>query len=216
MNIKNDFHLDRRIQRDLVISEELYISGLIDITQWLALDLEYFLKEENRFFGIMISYFKTIKDNYIIFNTGCTEEDCDIYGKIMYLFKPIILFEYRKLEQRRLSKADRLIVMIKRILDLLEPIAEDKCHIKTDCIKNINEVITKMYDRIKNNGKLLDLKYMTRTMKYYMEEGLVGKICVDEFGIQDEINKRANNSQPISENNIMMEETKGRELWIGN
>ena len=214
--MKNDFHLERRIQEDLIVSGDLYISGLIDITQWLILDLKQFLKEEGRFFGIMPTYVKTIEENYKIFNSDCTEADCDIYGKIMYLFKPIILHEYRKLEQRRLSKADRLIVIIKRILDFLEPIAEKQGHKKIDCIKNINEIITKIYDRIKNNGKLLDLKYMITTMKYYMEEGLVGKICIDEFGIQDEINRVFINSKPISDNNTMMEETTGKEIWTGN
>ena len=120
------------------------------------------------------------------------------------------------MEQRSLSKADRLIVIIKRILDFLEPIAEKQGHKKIDCIKNINEIITKIYDRIKNNGKLLDLKYMITTMKYYMEEGLVGKICIDEFGIQDEINRVFINSKPISDNNTMMEETTGKEIWTGN
>lgn len=213
--MRNDFHLDRRIQKDLIVSEELYLSGLLDITQWLVLDLEQFLKDEGRFFGIMLTYFNTLKENYKTFNSDCTEDDCDIYGKIMYLFKPIILNEYRKLEQKRLSRADRVIVLMKRILDLLEPIAEKQGHIKTECIKNINSVITKIYDRIRNNGKLMELKYMTTTMKYYMEEGLVGKICVDEFGLQNETDKRNSNAQPISENNTMMEETKGTEIWIG-
>ena len=65
--MKNDFHLERRIHEDLIVSGDLYISGLIDITQWLILDLKQFLKEEGRFFGIMPTYVKTIEENYKIF-----------------------------------------------------------------------------------------------------------------------------------------------------
>ena len=214
--MRNDFHLERRIQKDLVVSEEIYLSGLFDITQWLIMDLEGFVKEEGRFFGVMPGYFISMKAYYSQFNQGCTEDDCDIYGKIMYLFKPILLHEYGKLEQRHLSKADRVIVMMKRILDMTEKIATSLSHPKTECIKGVNGIITKIYDRIKNNGKTLELRYMTTTMKSYLERGVVGKICVDEFGLQSEIDKRANNSKPIEPGkNIMMEENQGRELWKG-
>jgi hypothetical protein len=215
MKYYNDFHLERRIQRDLIISEELYLSGIFDITQWLVMDLESFIKEEGRFFGIMPVYFNIMKNSYIQFNEGFTDSDCEIYGKIMYLFKPIILHEYKKLEQRRLSKADRIVVIMKRILDLTEELAVSQGHPKLTAMKQVNEIITKIYDRIKNNGKKLDLRYMITLMKTFYEKGVVGKLCVDEFGMQSEID-RVMNPKPIdSENNVMLEENKGTELWRG-
>ena len=39
---------------------------------------------------------------------------------------------------------------------------------------------------------------------------------IDEFGIQDEINRVFINSKPISDNNTMMEDTTGKEIWTGN
>ena len=214
--MRNEFHLERRIQGDLIISEENYISGFFDITQWLIMDLETFMKDENRFFGIMPVYFERFKEYYSEFNKGCTETDCDIYGRIMYLFKPILIYEYKKLEQRRLSRADRVVVIMKRILDMIEDLPESQNHPKIDPIKQTNEIITKIYDRIRNNGKQLDLRFMINTMRSYFEKGIIGKICIDEFSIQSEISRQQINSKPITtENNIMMEENKGTVVWKG-
>lgn len=211
--MKNDLHLDRRMQKDLIVSEEVYISGLFDIIQWLVMDLENYCKEENRYFGIMPTYFKTMKDEFNNFNIGCTDDLCTLYGKIFYLYKPVIVKEFCKLETRRLSKADRLIVMMKRILDMLEEEGSKREHIKLRNIKNVNAIITKMFDRIRNDGKKAGLNWMIKVMRLNIETGIIGKISIDEFSMQSEIAKRALYKQPVQNDGIIMEETKGKTVW---
>ena len=212
--MKNNEYLERRVQKDLIISEDVYISGIFDITQWLILDLEEFIKMEKRYFGIMPIYFESLREYYKEFNVDCTEDMCNIYGKIFYLFKPLILEEFRKLEQKHLSQADRVIVIMKRLLDLIDSVAID--HPKKEIFKGVNNIISKIYDRIRNNGKLTELKYLISSIRDYMERGVIGKIVIDEFGLLDEINKRIQNSKPITSNNVMMEEIGGKEIWTGN
>lgn len=159
-------------------------------------------------------HFENIEKAISHFNRGCTEDDCDIYGKIFYLFKPIIMKEFYKLDSRKLSKADCLIVMCKRILDLVETVGKECEYIKIGDIRKVNLIITKMYDRIRNRNKQLELKYMISQMKEYMEEGRVGKSQIDEFSISSEISKRESyKQQPIVNNGTILEETKGTELW---
>lgn len=213
--MKNDLHLDRRMQKDLIVSEEVYISSLFDTVQFLVFDLETYCKEENRYFGIMPTYFRTMKTEFSSFNRGCTDDLCNIYGKTFYLYKPVIVKEFCKLETRRLSKADRLIVMVKRILDMLEEEGSKREYVKLDNIKNVNIIITKMFDRIRNEGKKAGLNWMIKTMRQNIETGIVGKICIDEFSMQSEIEKREHYKQPVKNDGVIMEETKGKTVWKG-
>ena len=213
--MKNDLHLDRRMQKDLIVSEEVYINGLFDIIQWLVFDLENYCKEENRYFGIMPTYFKTMKDEFNNFNICCTDDLCTLYGKIFYLYKPVIVKEFGKLETRKLSKADRLIVIIKRILDMLEEEGSKREHVKLGNIKNVNAIITRMFDRIRNEGKKAGLNWMIKVMRLNIETGIVGKISIDEFSMQSEIEKRALYKQPVQNDGVIMEETKGKTVWKG-
>lgn len=215
--MKNDLHLERRMQKDLIVSEEVYISGLFDIVQWLILDMEEYAKEERRFFGIMPTYFATMRLSISEFNSDCTEMDCDIYGKIFYLLKPIIVNEFSRLENKKLSKADRLIVISKRILDLLELVGSDVdvdySKEKLDNIKATNVIITKMFDRIRNDGKHTELKFMIGAMKDFIVSGRVGKSEIHMFSMKDEMDKRITYKQQPIKNNTIIEETQGKTIW---
>ena len=213
MRTNNDLHLDRRVQKDLIVSDDVYICGLFDIVQWLVFDMEGFAKEEGRYFGIMPTHFYNMKQAFSRFNKGCTEDMCDIYGKIFYLFKPLIINEYGKLGDRKLSKADRIIVISKRILDLLVSIGEERDHEKLEPMKSVQEIITKMFNRIRNDGKNIELRRLIALMKQYIDKGVVGKICVDEFSMQSEIEKREAGRQPVTNDGAMVSENNGRTIW---
>jgi hypothetical protein len=213
--MKGDLHLERRMQKDLIVSEDVYIGGLFDIIQWLVLDLEGYCKDENRYFGVMLSYFKTMRDEFSRFNMDCDNDLCTIYGKIFYLYKPIVVKEFGKLETRKLSQADRIIVMIKRILDMLEEEGSIREYKKLENIKNVNIIITKMFDRIRNDGKKAGLNYMIKIMRQNIDTGKVGKISVDEYSMKSEVEKRKSYLQPVKDDGIIMEETKGTTVWNG-
>lgn len=215
-NTRIDFHLERRTKTDLIVSDEVYIDGIFDIVQWLMCDLEFYVKDEGRYFGIMPTYFKDMKKIISSFNSGCTEDDCDIYGKIFYLFKPIIVNEFVRLGVRRLSNADRIIVMIKRILDMLEEEGDIRNHEKAKNFKDLNIIITKMFDRIRNHNKKTDLKFMINTLKQYIDLGKVGKVNIDEWSMKSEISRRDSYfNQPVKNEGTIYSETQGTTLWKG-
>jgi len=213
--MKNELNLERRVQKDLVVSDDLYLEGLFDIVQWLLCDLESYIKDENRFFGIMPIYFRDIKKSVSSFNQDCTEDECNIYGKIFYLFKPIIIKEFVKLRLRRLSNADCLIVMIKRILDLLEDEGNKRESLKLKDFQGVNAIITKMFDRIKNNNKKSTLKTLIDSFRTYIDLGSVGRVCIDEFSMKNEISRRESFRSPIKDNGTIYSETKGTTVWKG-
>ena len=213
--MKKDLHLERRMQTDLIVSEEVYLSSLFDIVQWLVLDMEEFAKDEGRFFGIMPTYFITMRNSISRFNMNCTEDDCDIYGKVFYLLKPVIVNEFFRLENKKLSKADRLIVISKRLLDLISTIGHEIGYEieKLSNIEDVNVIITKMFDRIRNDGKNTELKFMTNIMKDFISTGRVGKSEIHSFSMKDEMEKRAINKQQPIQNNTIIEETSGKTVW---
>lgn len=213
MKTNNDLHLERRIQKDLIVSDEIYIRGLFDIVQWFAMDLEWYAKEEGRCFGIMPIYFSNMKQAFTEFNRGCTEDDCDIYGKIFYLFKPLLIFEFQKLRDKKLSRADRMIVLCKHILDIVVEEGEQRDHEKLECMKVVQDIITRMFNRIKNDGKNMKMGRLTGLMRTYIDKGVVGKVCVDEFSMQSELDKRNAGRQPIKTDGTLVSENNGRTIW---
>lgn len=178
----NDAYMDRRVQKDLNISEPMYLDGLLDITQILMIELEKLLDDENRRFGIMMSYLNSIFEAYKK-SAPENESDLEILDKSLYLFKPAILKAYYQLRKRNLSKADSVIVILKRILEF---ITEYKTweHVKN--ARTIHKIITKIFDNIRNIGKKAKLTYLTDYMKKYMELGLVGKYVLDHFSLEEE------------------------------
>ena len=58
--------IEKRIMPDISVSEELYISGLLDVTSYLCSELTSFLIEEERYVGITKSFMHSIKINSLI------------------------------------------------------------------------------------------------------------------------------------------------------
>ena len=78
--------LDKRVDKDIQITEDLYSEGLLDITQFLCSELEIFLGEEGRYMGITKSYVHSIHESFSKMNKKVSESDIEVYGKILYLF----------------------------------------------------------------------------------------------------------------------------------
>lgn len=181
-------YIKRRIQSDLRVSQEVYENGIIDLLEYIFVELDIFLIRENRYRGIMVSYLDSILKTYARINSKeISNEQKDVYGRIIFLYKPLILQEYHNLcEKRRLSKADALIVIIKILLEI---VLEDTHNSNYSEIKSIHKIIEKIYDNIRNNGKKTSLYVLTNTIKTYMAEGLVGKYSSEYLSILEEESK---------------------------
>ncbi len=191
----------KRTQTDLIITEEDYITGFLYVLCYLINELKKLLEKENRFFGIVISYMNSIEEAYKKILPNIDEDSEIIYQKIFYLHKPTIIKEYRKLCRRHVTKADSMISVIKKILDILSEYQDHEYHKE---IKTLNKVITKLYDNIKNSGKKSKMTYLVQSFKKFIELGQVGKKCLNKFSILEEDEKRE--KKPIEDSGVRIDD----------
>lgn len=176
-----------REDKNIRITEFDYLRGLLYIVSFLFNDLEKLLFIEGRYFGITVIYMKIVRNSYRYIKEGYTQEDLDNFGRILYLFKPSIMREYKNLRHKRVSEADCVISIIKKILDI---VIQDKDNPYYKNIKALHKLITKLYDNIKNNGKFGNMYHLISNIKNYINSGVVGKYPLTHFSIIDESRKR--------------------------
>lgn len=198
MNILD--YLTKRVNKKEIIGKPLYAEGVFDILSFLFVDLWELMKEENRFFGIIPVYKQNIQRSFNKVNSSITnfDDDIEVYGKILYLFKPIILKDYRRLCSKHLSKADAVIVLINKISEILEntPWFEHKSE-----LKDIRKIVEKLFSNIRNNAKKADLLPLISSINYYMEQGWIGKTALHDFHIKEEDELRKDKT-PIEGNGV--------------
>lgn len=174
--------LEKRINPDIQVPEEIYITGLIDVSSFLFSELEVFLEDEGRYFGITKSYIHSINQALGKIYSDTTEEDADIYEKILFLYKPILLREFKRLTGKRLSPGDAVIVIVKKILEICSS-HEGYKHGKE--LRTMKKIITKFFDNIKNNRKKDSLYLLSSVIKTYMEAGVIGKFNLSQLDLKE-------------------------------
>lgn len=203
-----DFDLSIRVDTQFPsIPESTYAIGILDVIDFLVVDLTEQLKEENRCFGIVKSYLKSISDAYSKIYPDMTDDDIEVYGKILYLLKPLLRKEYKRLVNKKLSPADSIICIIKKLLNIIEEVPE---FIYRKELGTVKKVIDRLYDNIRNRSKKDSLFNLANTIRTFMSEGKVGKHCLGKFTIKDiEIKKEllsGNNTRfTIGEENKILE-----------
>lgn len=176
--------LDKRVDKDIQISEDLYSEGLFDIVSFLCTELEIFLEDEGRYFGITKSYIHSIKESYNRVSCKVSESDIEIYGKLLYLFKPLLKKEFRRLKSKKLSSGDSAIIMIHKILEIIFTEKPQQFKYSKE-LKTIRKIINKFYENIKNPKKKDPLYILCNTIKLYKEDGKVGKYSLDQFSLTE-------------------------------
>ena len=200
----NDAYLDGRVQKDLNISEPMYLDGLFDVVHVLMIELEKLLDAEGRRFGIMMSYLDSMFDAFDKITPD--EADYEVYGKVFYLFKPIIVRDYRRLLKRGLSRADAMITIILRILEV---IMENKGWQYYKNCKTVYKIITKVHDNIRGSGKKSSLNQLKGYIRKYMSLGMIGRYSLDGFSIFDEESKFEKKVLPEPDT-VVAEENTGK------
>lgn len=174
-----------RIEQGEYVAENIYASGLIRIVQYLFLDLSDLLEDEGRRFGIVLSYLDSV---YHTCKQMDLSMDDSTSGKIIFLYKPLILREFKKLCKKRVSRADSVIVIIKRILEII--LDQAPTYQYTRETKSLLKIIDKLFDNIRNKAKNSNLRGMTECIEDYMSAGVVGKYELEKFSILEEEEKR--------------------------
>lgn len=179
-----DNNIEKRIAEDIQIPEDLYLEGLLDITGFLFKELIKFLEEEHRYFGVTKSYIHTINLTFSKINQLVEEKDINVYGKILYLYKPLLKKEFKRMRGKKLTPGDVTIVIINRILDII--IQEKKQDFRFHReIKTLKKIIIKFFDNIKNKKKEDPLYSLSNTIKEFKKNGTIGKYSLDTFSFID-------------------------------
>lgn len=174
--------LKKRIEEGVKISKELHIDGLFDITQFLWVELKEFLKLENRFFGVILNYTKEIDRSFSSFNKNYTEEDDqEKLGKILYLYKPLIISEFKRLSSFRISQADCLIIIMKNILKISIDNADSA---SKECAA-VYEIISKLYDNIRNSRKSYGVFGFSENIESFLRCRYTGKCAAHRISFSE-------------------------------
>lgn len=173
-------NIDKRIDKDIIINDDLFSSGLLDVTDFLCSSLKIFLEKEGRFLGIVKSYMSSIDDAFNRFNNNLEEEDYEVFGRILYLLKPIIIREFSRLKRKRLSEGDCVILIIRKLLTIIEECPEYS-HKKE--LKTILKIINKLFNNIRNKGKKDVMYNFSNQVKILKDSGNVGKYSLDKLDL---------------------------------
>lgn len=176
--------LEKRLSGEIVIQDSQYTCGLIDLCSFLFSELETFLEEEGRYFGITKSYMNSINSSLSKIYSETMDEDIEIYERILFLYKPCIVKEFRRLCSRRLSPGDAVIVLSRKILEICVPCPEDFKYSKE--LKTIRKIIDKFWDNIKNNNKKDSLYILSGIIKTYKASGQVGKFGMSQLNLTEQ------------------------------
>lgn len=160
----------------LVIKE-----GILDICGYLCLELKYFLEKENRYYGTLKSYVKDMTISFSRMNQKVSEEDMEIYGKILWVLRPQIYFDFKRLGKKRLSHSDRVMVLMKRLLDYSGDDLTDFRFQKE--LGTVHKLVNRMYDNIKNPGKDNKLYSLKELVENSVYSGKIGKVVCNKLDL---------------------------------
>jgi hypothetical protein len=179
--------LNKRISYNITVPNYDYFLGIVPLLEFLINDLEKFLDQEGRCYGVMVAYIHKTREILKNIRRELEEGDETTWKRIVFLYKPVILREYKKFLRRKITKADAIICIIRKALEVILTYAEDDMF---DKFNSIYIIFNKMYVNIKNKGKEYSLPMLSSTIDGSICEGLVGLHKLDKFSIVEEENKR--------------------------
>ena len=188
------------------VAPKVYASGLTRLVEYMLVDLNDLLEKEGRRFGIVLSYLDSI---YQECQKMTLDNDDETSERIIYLFKPLILAEHKRLTKKHLSKADSVITILRKLLEIIQGV-EDFPYQKE--IESLKKIVDKLWDNIRNKSKLTSLENFEKTITDFMEEGVIGKYGAEKFSILEEEEKRCR--KPLEGNGVMVEMEQGKVLEV--
>lgn len=174
-------YLKERIDSNITIEKSKYLLGLLDVVNFLFVELEGLMKNENRCFGIVKSYINSINDAYYRINSQTPDSNIEDYGRILYLLKPLLKREFKRLIDRKLSPADADITMIRKLVYI---VAEDQdLNQYRGEVKTLRKIIDRLWGNIRNRAKNDSMYNLGDNIKTCLAIGAAGKYSVDIFSL---------------------------------
>lgn len=168
------------MKKEITVTQ--YQEGIFDICEFLVVDMIQFLKEEGRYKYRMIDYMKVVMDNFSEAHKLQTEEDTNIYGRVLYVLNRIIIREYKRLRIKRLSPADSLICIILKLINTSESLEGGNNKFMKEQ-QQMKEIFQKFHDNIRNRAKNDHLWKIETVIKESVETSRWGTLSLEELDI---------------------------------
>lgn len=175
--------LQKRCDSGVEISEDLYVSSLLDICDFLRVELIERLTEEGRFFGTAKDYMVTLASIFNgSVNKDVTDEDIEVFGKVLFLLKPVLTKEFKRLTRRSLSAGDSIIIIAKKIISTCLNTCPD--HPMRREMVSIEEILEKFYGNMKNRKKSDPMFFLSGLLQELIRTGSIGKYEASELTLR--------------------------------
>lgn len=196
-------------------SHTVYKEALYYACTMLIPSLEHYLGEEKRYYGKVKSYLDSIKGAKESGEQKMTDSDKDIYGKVLGLIRIQIKKDFMRLGNRRMSCADRIIIICRWILRIVEIIPDDPEGYKYQKESGtFSRVLEHMFDNIRNNSKNDKFTNLTKLIERSINNGEIGNISLLSIdlinsGLRNRYNDpRKKKELKIKKEKIIKSETK--------
>lgn len=188
---------------------ETYQEGLLDVCQFLVVEMKEFLVKEDRFKFRVERFWAIIRNNVNQMNRNVTEDDIDNYGRTLYLVRKAIYSEYKYLRLKRMSPADCTITILHKILDYSENLGEFRFSQEQ---RKIKEVIDTLWENIRHQAKTSTLKYLRDRMILSLENELRGTLCLHELSLNGIENPKPKEQKLHEETKFYKDSPKTKEI----
>lgn len=172
-----------RILQGKFIPLPQYLDAVLNLTEILTKNLVEKLKIENRYSGLAKSYIHSMWDAFSYTTQEITDEEYDIFCRVLWLMKKTVAYEYNSLIRvKNLSEGDSIIVLLKRTFEiLLEKAPEDWEYTKR--VRTLLKLVDKFFDNIRNKKKFSRLFTYADFLKGCIEKGTIGKRGIEDISL---------------------------------
>ena len=194
--------LQKRADKYTTIGLDYFVSSLLDIVDILRVKIVQRLEEEGRYFGLAKSYMDSIFSEFDKINKNVTEEDVEIFGRTLFLLKPLLIREFKRSVGKGLSAADTIILISRKILEIC--IASSPKHYHIQEAKVIKSILDKFHGNMRNKFKDESYFFLATTIYEAMEKEMTGRYQLDDIELltKEEVGKPDELKEPGSRINI--------------
>lgn len=159
-----------------------YCEALLDICQFLHLEMQKFLECEGRYRGTAKTLWCNMREAWRRMNLKVDVDNIETYGYVLAYLRKFVYKEFSRLKAKKLSAADRIIVIIKKLLDISKEYTSDDFRFKRE-LESAYKGNQKLYENIRNYAKKDPLYTFSDKIRSAIQEKKVGKFQQDDFNL---------------------------------
>lgn len=200
----------KRVDKELDIGFDLFELSFLGLLNSLIIEMKKAYQEEGRYVGLgktgIIDLSECVSNLDLAIPEIPEEElkgyDVDNYiNKLIYLYKPIIKKSYNKLTNRRISKGDSILLILRKIVDCIEEIGLFEEY--SSYLDRFSKILNKLWGNIKHRGKNSNLYSLAFVIKTLVPEKAVGKYELEEIGLLEPKDLSTTDSTKVGEETIL-------------